>query len=293
MLRFECMNTLVINTLSTLVLFSLSSLVCFQEPVKPPFATAARSETLSDSLLLLRFQPPAGYQRPVADTGSFGFYLRHLPLRPPGSKVRLFDGREKPNDGVYAAVVDLPIGDKDLHQCADAVIRLRAEYLWQNAQFDRIHFNLTNGFRMDYRRWRQGERLKVSGNKTDWVPGARPSDSRATFWAYLETVFSYAGTLSLAKELKPVAVSDIRVGDVFILGGSPGHAVLVVDLALDTTGKKIMLLAQSYMPAQEIQILQNPSDPSLSPWYPADFCEVLVTPEWNFGKEQLKRFDDE
>lgn len=287
------MKALCINTLSTLVLFSLTSLVCFQEPVKSPFAAAAGSKIVSDSLLFQRFQPPAGYQRPAADSGTFGYYLRHLPLRPPGSKVRLFDGREKPNDGVYAAVVDLPIGDKDLHQCADAVIRLRAEYLWQNARFDRIHFNLTNGFRMEYGRWRRGERIKVSGNKTAWKSGARPSDSRATFWAYLETVFAYAGTLSLAKELKPVAISDIRIGDVFILGGSPGHAVLVVDLATDSTGKKVMLLAQSYMPAQEIQILQNSSDKSLSPWYPAAFGEVLVTPEWNFDKEQLKRFGDE
>ncbi|MEZ4798767.1 MAG: DUF4846 domain-containing protein [Flavobacteriales bacterium] len=57
------------------------------------------------------------------------------------------------NYDVYDAVVDLEIGTKDLHQCADAVMRLRAEYLWVTQQYDKIHFNFTNGFRVDYTEW--------------------------------------------------------------------------------------------------------------------------------------------
>ena len=249
----------------------------------PPPATA-------DSLLFQRFTPPPGFVRSAVDSGSFAFFLRHLPLKPAGRKVLLFDGRTKENDGVYAAVVNLPIGKKDLHQCADAVIRLRAEYLWREKAYDQIHFNLTNGFRVDYDRWRKGNRVKVTGNRSEWELKAAPSDAYPVFWQYLELVFMYAGTLSLSKELQPVSMADLQIGDVFIRGGSPGHAAIVVDVATNEQGKKVFLLAQSYMAAQEIQILQNPNDTSQSPWYDANFGNTLNTPEWVFEKNELKRF---
>ena len=64
-------------------------------------------------------------------------------------------------------------------------------------------------------------------------------------------VFSYAGTASLSRELAPVNYQDMKIGDVFIQGGHPGHAVIVVDIAVHPkTKKKVFLLAQSYMPAQ-------------------------------------------
>ena len=107
----------------------------------------------------------------------------------------------------------------------------------------------------------------------------------------MEQIFLYAGTASLEKELKPVASVDaIQIGDVFIKGGFPGHAVIVVDVAQNKQGKKVMMLAQSYMPAQELQILRNPNNASKSPWYDVNFGETLITPEWTFKKSHLKRF---
>ena len=44
--------------------------------------------------------------------------------------MHYFDGLEKWNRSVYCAVVDMEIGKRDLQQCADAVIRLQAEYLY-------------------------------------------------------------------------------------------------------------------------------------------------------------------
>jgi hypothetical protein len=38
------------------------------------------------------------------------------------------------------AVMDLPVGNKDLQQCADAIMRLRAEYLYRPGQFNSIRF---------------------------------------------------------------------------------------------------------------------------------------------------------
>lgn len=239
-----------------------------------------------------RFLLPEGYERIKADSNSFGGYLRKLTLKPDGTKVKYYDGDEK-NKIVYDAVVDLPIGTKDLHQCADAVMRLRAEYLYSQKQYDKIHFNFTNGFRCDYSEWMKGKRVGIDGNKTWWKQSAQPSSTYKDFWNYLEIIFSYAGSLSLSKELRSVDVADMQIGDVFILGGSPGHAVIVVDMAMSPkTNKKIFMLAQSYMPAQETQILKNNNDTKLSPWYSTDFGDVLETPEWTFQRSELKRFQE-
>jgi hypothetical protein len=89
-----------------------------------------------------------------------------------------------------------------------------------------------------------------------------------------------------------INLSDMEAGDVFIQGGSPGHAVIVIDLAVNDSGEKIFLLSQSYMPAQEIHLLKNPVDTGISPWYKTDFGDILETPEWKFKSTHLKRFSD-
>lgn len=237
-----------------------------------------------------RFSPPDGYERLVSPKPSFGSYLQNLPLQPHGAKVHYYNGEEKYND-VYEAVVKMDVGKRDLQQCADAVMRLRAEYLYGQKAYDEIHFNFTNGMQIDYQKWRDGYRVKVSGNKVSWVETSAKSDDYAAFRKYMDIIFSYAGTLSLAKELNPVSVENIEIGDVFIRGGSPGHAVVVVDVAVqEDTKERLFLLAQSYMPAQEIHVLKNPAQERGNPWYSNQIESQLFTPEWTFSKESLKRF---
>lgn len=101
----------------------------------------------------------------------------------------------------------------------------------------------------------------------------------------------YAGTHSLSRELKAVNnPKEMQIGDVFIQGGFPGHAVVVVDMARDQAGNTVFLLAQSYMPAQNIHILRNPNAPEDTPWYDVEFGETLRTPEWTFLHTDLKRY---
>jgi hypothetical protein len=57
---------------------------------------------------------------------------------------------------------------------------------------------------------------------------------------------------------------------------------------VNNSGEKVFLLAQSYMPAQEIQILKNSTNSELSPWFSADFVGKLITPEWTFEATDLK-----
>ena len=248
-----------------------------------------------NQVIQTRFKTPDGYWRKKYNQKHEGYqeYLRTLPLKPIGSKVHLYNGEERYYQGGQAGVIDLPIGKKDLQQCADAAMRLRAEYLWKTKQYDKIHFNFTNGFVCDYDSYRKGLRVKVNGNKCTWVQGAKPSDDYVTFWRYLELVFTYAGSLSLSKELKSVPVSEVKTGDLFIHGGSPGHVCIVVDVCENIKGKKQFMLAQSFMPAQEIHVLKNLKTGGV--WYSTDFAlsdSPLTTPEYLFDKTELMRFRD-
>jgi hypothetical protein len=226
----------------------------------------------SGSVVKTRFNTPEGYKRVSSEKNSWGYHLQNLPLKPHGSKVKHYDGTIKQNVWAYLAVVDLPIGNKNLHQCADAVMRLRADYLYSQERYDEIQFLFVSGKTSKY---------------SDWLNGKNPNSKN--YWSYLENVFSYASTLSLDKQLKRKNVNDLEIGDVFIKGGSPGHTVIVVDKCVNSDGKVKFMLAQSYMPAQEIQILVNPYDND-SPWYDLDFGYNLMTSEYPFTKDQLKTF---
>ncbi len=61
-------------------------------------------------------------------------------------------------------------------------------------------------------------------------------------------------------------------------------------MAVDKNGNKIFMLAQSYMPAQDIHILINPNNKKTSPWYSTQKLEQLITPEWTFTKDAIKWF---
>jgi len=243
-------------------------------------------KNVKDRILL-----PEGFVREDVETGSFGEFLRNIPLKPDGSDIHYYNGKIKAKN-VHVAVLDIDVGDKNLQQCADAIIRLRAEYLYYYKKYDEISFHLTNGFKCNFSKWIEGYRLNVLGNNVSWEKKADINDDYEVFRNYLEQVFIYAGSYSLEKEMKAVNYKELEIGNIFIQGGFPGHAVIVLDTAINPeTNEKIYLLAQSYMPAQEIHILKNISDKNINPWYKLDINKrVIVTPEWIFSSENLKKF---
>ncbi|MFD2873274.1 DUF4846 domain-containing protein [Mucilaginibacter ximonensis] len=209
--------------------------------------------------VMTRFKTPSGYTQQFVATGSFGAWLQNLPLKPAGSHTLLFNGDIARTDAYTAAVVDMSVGKHDLQQCADAVMRLRGEYLYQQKKYNAISFNFVSGFKCDYLHYANGYRYKNG----QWVKQAGKDYSYAAFMSYMKLVFSYAGTLSLEKELEPVRdVSTLQTGDVFIHGGSPGHCFIVMDVVEDVHHQKQFLLAQSFMPAQNIQVVKDSS-----PWF--------------------------
>jgi hypothetical protein len=255
------------------------------ETAAAPSPSAASADTIAS-----RFAAPPGYERIDASPGGFGAWLRERPLLPGRPDVLLYDGRRKRNQRAHAAVLNLDTGSSDLQQCADAVIRLRAEYLFQGPCASEIAFDFTSGDRARWADWSRGVRPVIDGNRVRWERSAAPDDSYASFRRYLDTVFTYAGTASLERELVPVDdPSRPEIGDVFINGGHPGHAVLVVDAAQAADGERAFLLAQSYMPAQQIHVLRSYTD--IEPWYRARAQGTLMTPEWEFRFEDLRRFE--
>ncbi len=235
---------------------------------------------------------PSGYDRIKYHKGSYQNWIRNIRLKKPGSPVLLFNGNHKGRQDVHHSILKIDVGNYDLQQCADAVMRIRAEYLYSQKRYREIHFNFTSGHTIYFYKWALGYRPLVRGNNVFIRKRAARDFSYRNFRRYLIRIYQYAGSMSLSRELVRVRnINSIRIGDVFIKGGFPGHAVLVVDTAKNrNTGKKIFLLAQSYMPAQDIHILKNFHNSTLSPWYSVDFGKILKTPEWKFSRSQLKRF---
>jgi hypothetical protein len=218
---------------------------------------------------------PPGYERIHSKPGSFAAYLADLPLRK-DKTVYLYNGSPKSSQSLHYAVIDISTGNKDLQQCADLIMRMRAEYFYANERYDSIFF-------------------RGSGNTiyryTDYSNKCT-GDQRTCFLSFMEKVFANCGTYTLEASLKKVpGTRQMQSGDVFIKGGAPGHAEIVVDMAVNKqTGQKIFLLAEGYMPAQDAHILLNPLQANSGPWYILDDKPQIVTATWIFTANQLRRF---
>lgn len=211
---------------------------------------------------------PKGFKRIQSEKNSFTNWLRDIHLKK-DKTVYLFDGKRKANQKAQFAVLDFSVGKKDLQQCADAVMRLKAEYLFKQEMFEEIIF---------------------IDNDRKKYPFQKPYN-RDNFNLYLQKIFGFCGSASLSKQMHVVnSIKYINPGDVFIRGGFPGHAVIVMDVAFDSNGVRAYLLAQSYMPAQDIHLLINPSNELVSPWYIVNNEPLIETPEYTFRSSELKRW---
>jgi len=242
--------------------------------------------------LINRIAPPKGYTWEIAMPNSFAEFLQNLPLAPAGSPVLDYAGNPISNQSEHIAIINYDVGTKDLQQCADATIRLRAEYLFQQKRFDEIGFHFTSGDYFSWTDYANGIRPIINGNSVSFSETANEDDSYASFRKYLDVIYNYAGTISVNKETKPITSNAaISSGDIIITPGSPGHAVMIVGCAKDKHNNKVYLLAESYMPAQSIHILTNPFESGISPWYLLDLNSGSIeTARYTFNTANIKRF---
>ncbi len=272
------------NTPVILLIISMTALSCGSQNLKDKIPSFFKETGNTNSIeaqetagySCVRSIPvPAGYSRVGVEKDSFADFLRSIELKTGDNRVYLYNGELKWNQSAQFAVLKIDVGKKNLQQCADAVMRLRAEYLFEQKQYNKIHFNF------------------LSDGKPRYFNNYAKGDfSYKKFREYMNYVFSYANTSSLKDELKKVTpVKNIQIGDVFVQKGNPyGHAITVMDIAKSESGEIIFLLSQSYMPAQDIHILKNPENESISPWYKLKTSGNLYTPEWTFTFDDLMRF---
>lgn len=142
-------------------------------------------------------------------------------------------------------------------------MRLKAEYLYQAGQYNKIKFQDVNG-----------QSLRYSG-------GA----SREAFYRYLRRLYGVTSTFSLCREMQPRPLADIQPGDVFAYPGNGsflGQAVFVIDIAVNKNGKKAFLLAEGNTPARDIHLIRNLENPFRSPCFISDGSEkrflLSITP---------------
>ncbi|HKC35090.1 MAG TPA: DUF4846 domain-containing protein [Chitinophagaceae bacterium] len=270
------------------ILFAISSCTDIENEIqtKPPKEIAGNiSEDIRGIFL------PQGFK--YADDGDSAYSNWLLDLKLKKSKiVYLFNGKLKSNQDAQYGVLNIDIGKKDLIQCADAAMKLRADYLFEKHLYDEIKFTATSGDELSFNNWVKGMRWKERGAKlASYNINKEINNMKQEYNSFMELVFSYCGTYSLSKQLSSVNdPKSIQPGDIFVQGGFPGHAVTVMAVAKNKAGERIFLLSQGYMPAQDIHVLKNYADNELSPWYALSGIYPLYTPQWQFESGSLKRW---
>ncbi|MDI1475457.1 DUF4846 domain-containing protein [Polyangium sp. y55x31] len=241
-----------------------------------------------------RFPPPPGFTRVHLAPDGFGAFLRTLPLAAKGTPVKSYRGDEIRADGHpnVAAVVAIDVGKADLQQCADAIVRLHAEWRWSHGHRDQ-GYRTASGTKLEFQRYASGQRVRVDGNRIELVQSAKRAEAtHALFRTWLDDVFGWTNTGALARDGERVALGALRPGDFFVLTGVPfGHTVLVLDMAKDAAGRRAVLLGQSFVPAQNVHVIRP--EPA-SAWFVIDEAAgALTTPFWDpFPFDSIRRLPE-
>jgi len=227
-----------------------------------------------------RFPTPPGYHRVTNAPGSFGEWLRGLPLAAEGTPVVSNTGDTviKGDDDYVAAVVAIDVGAGDLQQSSDAIVRLHAEWLWGSDKPDAISYRSASKLDMPFSRWAHGQRLLASGPNVFWVVKGKPKDpTYEDFRQYIDAVMLWTNNVSLAmRSVRVTDPKDLEPGDFFLQTRGKGHAILVLDLAEKPTGERVALLGLAFQsPAQSIHVVRlgratawfsmRPPNPVLTP----------------------------
>jgi len=220
------------------------------------------------------FTPANGYERKEVD--KFGVFYRIFAIvitegiLHTGEKLNGFGSK-------YAAIFDYPIGKKDLHQCADAAIYMRTTFLNGGLGMRKpseIKWHYTDGTNLSYQ---------------DFLNKNNLENGKEGFFSYMENIFIYAGTWSIENyDTKSVSIEKLKIGDMMVEGGFPGHIVSIVDIIENDIGEKLYMLSQSFMPAQSNHILL---DDDGDVWFDLNkYDDIIPTPDWTFNKNSFRRF---
>jgi len=240
-----------------------------------------------------KFPTPEGFTRVDASKGSYAAYLRGLPLRTDRAEVRLYTGREVRMPS--AGIIPLDLGKRDVHQCADSVIRLHAEWLWTSGKAMDASYHYTSGDVAKWADWRRGRPLRVKGREVVHVDARKAPNTHKAFRRYLTSVFMYASTRSLHRDATRVTEpASLAAGDFLLQSGAPGHVVMLLDVATHPDGRRVALIGQGFLPAREFHVIEGSRSTTVDGvWFvlPQDEGDVVATPTWApFTMKQAWRF---
>lgn len=242
-------------------------------PVPTPTPTPYKYINEEGQKISTRFNAPEGFTKVEVEEGSFAEYLRNLPLKPYTDCALLWD--KTINDSApWHGVIKQDICDQNTQQCVDTVIRLWAEYLFANERYEEISFDFftTPVFHCDFVTWASGQRVKIVNNKPIWYENEnvqKDDYSYENLTKYLEYVYMYANTNSYKMQTTKISYDDLSIGDMIIavsselnkanpdLGASLGHAMIIVDMAVNAEGEKVYLIAEGNTPATQPYIISS------------------------------------
>ena len=218
---------------------------------------------------------------------SWPSFLQHLPTE--NKPIVDYKGNQVANQEKHFAILTYDVGGSDLQQCADALMRLRSEYLFSQKKYAQIGFHFNSGI---FYRWtdycrgirpvfRKGQQILVQTNATSVF-------SHTSLRKWLDIVYTYANTVSLCKELKKA--DGLETGTIIIFPGNPGHCCIIMDEAVTAKQDTVYKIAEGYMPAQSIYVLSNPYEPDWNPWYHLGKGEIN-TASCSFRSYYLKKFE--
>ena len=233
-----------------------------------------------------RLLPLSGFTRVETPAHSWENYLQNLKLQDFGKPILKYDGSEISDQKHHVGILTYDIGTTDLQQCADALIRLRAEYLFKNEKYSDIHFRFTSGDNYSWETYSKGIRPIINGNSVRFSQNGSSNqlNNYQELRKYLDIIYTYAGTISLARDLKEDNnKKELEIGDLIITPGSPGHVVMVVD-KIEKADQKRYALIEGYTPAQSIHILSENGNP----WFDLKISENIPTPRYNFKNAVIK-----
>ena len=142
------------------------------------------------SIISERIITPEGFERILYEEGTFSNYIQKYSLLPYDSEVINYDGNPYVYQSGHVGVLDISVPDHGLMQCADVLIRLRAEYLWDQNKKEDIGFNFTSGHYCSWKQYAAGFRPKINGNKVTFRKTATSNSTKQSFYKYLDLILS-------------------------------------------------------------------------------------------------------
>ncbi len=159
------------------------------------------------------------------------------------------------------------IRGRKLEQCMDILVRFRAEYLWLSGRREAIHFPLPEGSDFRWKDWAQGWRPAFRGAHFKMEKTAGTDSSYANFLKYMNLLFEYSGSQAFYHYYEALDPASVKPGDFVVKKGKKGHAVLIVDMAVDSVGNRVALIGQGDTPACQFYLLNYKKG---NPWFPIE-----------------------